>query len=102
VRHYVRREPTSAAYELRAVLGDQTRVEEVFGDDRNMPDEIVPLMVHEGAEEWQQADSDAALTAIAIVMNRAVEDEVWAKGHITLTHVKTGRLVREMPAKEES
>lgn len=89
-------------YLLRAEYRGEVREETVYGDDRNMPDQIVPLMVHDGAEKWEVADSDAAMSAIPVVMNRASTDEVWAKGHITLTNVKTGRIVKEMPAKDEA
>lgn len=93
------KEEAMGDYELKAVLGDEVRVEEVFGDDRNMPERIVPLMVGEGATPAQVTDADAALAAIPLILNRAVDDEVWAKGRITLTNLKTGVVVREMEAK---
>lgn len=85
-------------YLLRAEWDGQVREETIYGDDRNMDAKIVPLMVHEDAEAWEVADSDAALSAIPRVMNLASSDPVWAKGRVTLTNMKTGRLVREMPA----
>lgn len=89
----------SEEYELRAELDGEVRVETVYGDHRNMDPKIVPLMVHPDAKEWEIADADASLSAIPVVMNRAYEDEVWAKGTVTITHVKTGRIVRTMDSK---
>lgn len=97
-------EDVTNVYQLRAELDGETRIESVYGDARNMPEKIVPLMVHEGAEEWEVADADASMSSIARILNLAAGDDedarIWAKGEITLTNVKTGRVVTTMPAKE--
>jgi hypothetical protein len=43
-------------------------------------------------------DDDASMQAIGIILDRAINNDLWAKGHITLRD-REGRLVREMPAK---
>ncbi len=43
-------------------------------------------------------DDDASMQAIGIILDRAIGNDLWAKGHITLRD-REGRLVREMPAK---
>jgi hypothetical protein len=45
-------------------------------------------------------DSDAAFTAIKVIMDNAIDDLVWASGSIRLTNADTGELVVEpMPQK---
>lgn len=92
------REETRRRYFLRAELDGLTKEAVVYGDARNMEPRIVPLMVRPDATEQEIADADASMSAQPIILNRAVNDPVWARGKITLADA-TGRVVREMPAK---
>lgn len=86
-------------YELRAERDGEVRTETVYGDDRNVPRHAVPLFVHEHAEPWEVRDADASMSAHVRIIGLAYEDSVWARGRITLTHKRTGRVVRTMDAK---
>jgi hypothetical protein len=92
----------SSVYMLHARLGDEERVTLLTADDREVPAPIVPLLVHREAHPWEVADADACLSAIRLVMGWARTDPVWARGEVTLTHLKTGRIVRTLPAEETS
>lgn len=85
-------------YTLTAKLGGKKRRTTVYGDHRNMDPKIVPLFVHEGATEEEIADADAAMSAMPVILRKASNDPVWARGEIVLAH-SSGRVVKTMAAK---
>ena len=44
-------------------------------------------------------DIEAMYTGIFATLNKASKSLIWSKGHIALTNLTTGELVKEMPAK---
>jgi hypothetical protein len=44
-------------------------------------------------------DIEAMYTGIFATLNKASKSLIWRKGHIALTNLTTGELVKEMPAK---
>lgn len=49
-------------------------------------------------EVWAEDDDDATMSAMIVVLNRAVESPIWAKGKITLRDA-TGATIQTMDAK---
>ncbi len=45
-------------------------------------------------------DAEAMLAGIAHILNKAIESEIWRRGRITLTNLRTNHLVNEMKEKE--
>lgn len=45
-------------------------------------------------------DGAAMMQSIGIVMNKALDDELWAQGHIELRELEGGTLINEMPERE--
>lgn len=86
-------------YVLRAEYNGITKIEEIWGNANNMPKKIWALMVGENATELEVQDADAAISAIPRILNLAKEDEIWAKGRITIE--RDGVVVKEMPGKDE-
>jgi hypothetical protein len=45
-------------------------------------------------------DIEAMYTGIFTTLNRASKSLIWSKGHIALTNLTTGKLVKEMASKQ--
>ena len=45
-------------------------------------------------------DIEAMYTGIFATLNRASKSLIWSKGHIALTNLNTGELVKEMAGKQ--
>jgi hypothetical protein len=45
-------------------------------------------------------DIEAMYTGIFATLNRASKSLIWSKGHIALTNLSTGELVKEMASKQ--
>jgi hypothetical protein len=45
-------------------------------------------------------DIEAMYTGIFTTLNRASKSLIWSKGHIALTNLTTGELVKEMASKQ--
>ena len=45
-------------------------------------------------------DIEAMYTGIFATLNRASKSLIWSKGHIALTNLTTGELVKEMASKQ--
>jgi hypothetical protein len=45
-------------------------------------------------------DIEAMYTGIFTTLNKASKSLIWSKGHITLTNLTTGELVKEMASKQ--
>jgi len=66
-----------SVYQLQAKLGNRTSTMKFVEDD----------------------DNDAMLSAICKILDRAISDDLWAKGRIRLTNRTTKQLVSEMASK---
>ncbi len=65
-------------YELRATLNKVSKV--TYFEDIN--------------------DTEAMYTGIFTTLNKASKSLIWSKGHIALTNLSTGELVKEMASKQ--